>query len=48
VACPESEQIVIESEAGDFVERREGLVHEQDGGAGDQGARDGDAHLHAA
>ena len=33
---------------GDLVEGGEGLVHEQEAGAGGEGAGDGDAHLLAA
>ncbi len=47
-ACQSAEQVVVELEAGDLVERRERLVHQQQRRLGDQRARDRDAHLHAA
>ncbi len=42
------QQVVVELEAGDLVERGEGLVHQQQLRLGDQRAGDRDAHLHAA
>ncbi len=44
----ERHEIVVELGAGDFVERGEGFVHQQHGGARHQRARDRNAHLHAA
>ena len=38
----------VELVAGDFVQRAEGFVHQQQSGAQAQGAGDGDALLHAA
>jgi hypothetical protein len=45
---PQRQQIVVELEAGDLVERGERLVHQQQLRLGDQCARDRGAHLHAA
>ena len=45
---PELQQIVVELEAGDLVERGERLVHQQQLRLGDERARDRDAHAHAA
>ena len=42
------EQIVVELEARDLVERGEGLVHQEHPRVRDQRARDRHAHLHAA
>ncbi len=41
-------QPVIQFAARDFVERGEGLVHQNQRRAGDEGAGDGAAHFHAA
>ena len=46
--APQREQIVVEPEAGDLVERRERFIHQQDVGIGDQRARERYPHLHAA
>ena len=46
--APQLQQIVVEPEARDLVERGERLVHQQDIGIGDQRARQRDPHLHAA
>ena len=46
--CQSAQQIVVELEAGDLVERGEWLVHQQQLRLGDQRAGDRDAHLHAA
>ena len=46
--APQRQQIVVEPEAGDLVERRERLVHQQNIGIGDQRARQRHPHLHAA
>ena len=43
-----AQQILVELEAGDLVERGEGLVEQQQPRLGDQRARDRDAHAHAA
>ena len=44
----EPQDVVVELEAGDLVERRERLVHQQQRRPGHQCAGDGNAHLHAA
>ena len=44
----QAQEVVVELEAGDLVERREGLVHEEELRPQRQGAGDRDAHLHAA
>ena len=46
--APKRQQVVVEPEAGDLVERGERLVHQQQPRLGHQRARDRDAHLHAA
>jgi hypothetical protein len=46
--APQRQQVVVEAEAGDLVECRERLVHQQDVGIGDQRARQRHPHLHAA
>ena len=46
--APQRQQIVVELEAGDLVERRERLVHQQHARRGDQRARDRHPHPHAA
>ena len=46
--APQREQIVVEPEARDLVERGERLVHQENVGIGDQRAGQRDAHLHAA
>ena len=48
VALPEAGEVLVEALAGDVIEGSEGFIHEQQAGAGDEGAGDGDAHLHAA
>ena len=45
---PQRQQIVVELEAGDLVERGERLVHQQQLRLGHQRARDRGAHFHAA
>ena len=45
---PQRQEIAVEPEAGDLVERRERLVHQQHLRLGDQRARDRHPHLHAA
>ncbi len=45
---PDLQEVVVQLEAGDLVERGEGLVHQQQARLGDQRPGDGDAHLHAA
>ena len=45
---PQRQQILVELEARDLVERGERLVHQQNLRLGDQRARDRDAHAHAA
>ncbi len=46
--APQRDQIVVELEARDLVERRERLVHQQHARRGDQRARDRHPHPHAA
>ena len=46
--APQRDQIVVELETRDFVERRERLVHQQHARRGDERARDRDSHPHAA
>jgi len=46
--APQREQIVVEPETGDLVERGERFIHQEDVGIGDQCARQRDPHLHAA
>jgi hypothetical protein len=46
--APEAQHVVVELLPRDFVERGEGLVHQQELGLGDERAGDRDAHLHAA
>ena len=45
---PDLQQIVVELEARDLVERGERLVHQQQRRLGDQRTRDRDPHAHAA
>ena len=45
---PQPQQIVVQRVPCDLVERRERLVEQQQIGFGDEGARDRDAHPHAA
>ncbi len=45
---PQAQEILVELEAGDLVERREGLVEEEETWPGDERAGNRDAHLHAA
>ena len=47
-ALPEIEQEMTHLEPGDFVERGEGFVHQQDGSAECESANQRDALLHAA
>ena len=47
-SLPQRQQIVVEPEAGDLVERGERLVHQQQLRLGHQRARDRDPHPHAA
>ena len=47
-AAPQREQIVIEAELRDLIERRERLIHQEDVGIGDERARERHPHLHAA
>ena len=46
--APQRQQIVVEPEAGDLVERGERFVHQENIRIGDQRARQRDPHLHAA
>jgi hypothetical protein len=46
--APQRNEVVIELEARDLVERRERLIHQQQGRVGDEPARDRNPHLHAA
>ena len=46
--APQREQIVVEAEARDLVERCERLVHQEDIRIGDERARQRHPHLHAA
>ncbi len=46
--APQRDQIVVELEPRDLVERRKRLVHQQHARRGDQRARDRDPHPHAA
>ena len=46
--APQREQIVVEAEARDLVERRERLVHQKNIRIGDERPRQRDPHLHAA
>jgi hypothetical protein len=48
LAGPERQEIVVELEARDLVERRERLVHQEKLRMGDERSRDRHAHLHAA
>jgi hypothetical protein len=48
VALPQAQELVVEAFAGEFVEGAEGLVEEEQLGAGDQGAGERGAHAHAA
>jgi len=45
---PHPQEIVVEPESGDLVERGEGLIHQQQLRLGHQRPRNGDAHFHAA
>ena len=45
---PHPQGVVVELEARHLVERGEGFVHQEQLGTGHHGARNGDAHLHAA
>jgi hypothetical protein len=45
---PQRQQIVVEFEARDFIQRSKGLVHQKQMRLRHQSARDGDTHLHAA
>ena len=45
---PHLQEIVVELEARDLVERGERLVHQKQRRLGDQRARDRDPHAHAA
>jgi hypothetical protein len=46
--APQRQQIIVQPETGDLVERGEGLIHQKDVGIGDQGTCQRNAHLHAA
>src|SRR4051794_112446 len=46
--APQREQIIVEAEARDFVERRERLIHQEDIRVGDERTRQRHPHLHAA
>ena len=48
VLLPQAQQLLVEALARDLVEGGEGLVEEQEPGAGGQGPGDGGAHAHAA
>src|SRR5690606_6540212 len=48
LAGPQVDKIVVELLAREFVERGEGLVHQEDRWLGDERPRDRYAHLHAA
>jgi len=45
--APQREQVVVEPETGDLVERGKRFVHQEDIRIGDQSARQRDPHLHA-
>ena len=45
---PEGAQLLIEVLAGDFIECGERLIEQEEGGIGDEGAGEADAHAHAA
>src|SRR5262245_35108644 len=45
---PELEQVVVEAKARDLVERRKGLIHQEQLRLRDEGTGDRGAHLHAA
>ena len=45
---PQAQQIAVELVPRNFIQRAEGLIHQQQLWPGDQAAGDGDAHLHAA
>ena len=47
-ACLEREQLVLQSRTDERIERREGLIHQQDVRIGGKGARQPDPLLHAA
>ena len=46
--APQRQQIVVQPKAGDFIERGERFIHQQDVRIGDERARQRDPHLHAA
>ncbi|VFS63230.1 Uncharacterised protein [Raoultella planticola] len=45
---PETQEIAIELITRNFIQRAEGLIHQQQFGPRHQATGDGDAHLHAA
>ncbi len=45
---PETQQVAVEFVTRNFIQRAEGLIHQQQLWSGDRAAGDGDAHLHAA
>jgi hypothetical protein len=46
--APERQEVVVEPEARDLIERRERLVHQEETWLGDERARDRGAHFHPA